>query len=71
MNCQIQLPDGSVKKFLSCPTALELAKSIGEGLAKSAVGVLINEEPHIKDLRSILQNGDKAKIVAIPSEKGF
>lgn len=71
MNCKIHLPDGSVKEFSFYPSALDLAKSIGKGLAEKAVGVLINKDPHIKDLRSILQNGDAAEIVTIPSEKAL
>ena len=62
MNCQIYLPDGSIKDFSHCPSALELAKSISEKLAKKAVGVLINKDPHIQDIHSVLQNGDSAEI---------
>ncbi len=71
MSCRIQLPDGSFKEFSFCPNALELAKSIGEGLAKSAVGALVNKNPEVRDLRSVLQNGDRVEIVTIPSEKAL
>ena len=71
MSSCIQLPDGSVKKFSSPPSALNVAKSIGEGLAKNTVGVLINKDSEVKDLRSILQDGDRVELVAIPSEKAL
>ena len=71
MNCQIHLPDGNIKEFSHCPSALELAKSISEKLAKKAVGVLINKDSHVQDIRSVLQNGDSAEIVTIPSEKAL
>lgn len=71
MTCSIQLPDGSVKSFSSCPSALDLAKSIGEGLAKSTVGVLVNGDPEVKDLRVVLQDGDRAELVTVPTEKAL
>ena len=71
MSCRIQLPDGSFKEFSVCPSALDLAKSIGEGLARDSVGVLVNNGPLIQDIRSILQDGDRVEIVTIPSEKAL
>ena len=71
MNYKIELPDGSIKEFSFCPSALDLAKSVGPGLFKNAVGVLLNNEPEIKDIRTLLKNGDKVEIVAIPSEKAL
>ena len=71
MNCRIQLPDESFKEFPSCPSALDLAKSLSEGLSKKAVGVLINKDPHVQDIRSVLQNGDRVEIITIPSEKAL
>ena len=71
MSCRIQLPDGNFKEFSSCPSALELAKSISPGLAKKAVGVLLNKEPSVQDIRSVLKTGDRAEIVTIPSAKSL
>ncbi len=71
MLCRIHLPDDSVKEFSSPPNGLDLAQSIGPGLAKGAVGLLLNKEPYVQDLRSILKNGDRAEIVAIPSDKAL
>ena len=71
MSCCIQLPDGTFKKFSSCPSALDLAKSISENLAQKAVGVLLNKESEIKDLRTILRDGAQAEIITIPSDKAL
>ena len=71
MSCKIYLPDNSFKEFSSCPSALDLAKSIGPGLAKSAVGVLINQDKEIQDIRALLKDGDRAEIVALPSDKAL
>ena len=71
MSCCIRLLDGNIREFSFCPSALDLAKSIGPGLAKSAVGVLINKKPHIRDIRSVLQNGDQVEILTLPSDKAL
>ena len=42
---EINLPDGSSKKLEPGSNGLDLAKSIGVGLAKSAVAVLVNGDP--------------------------
>ena len=44
----ISLPDGSVKQFASAPTGLEVAQSIGAGLAKAALAVKVDGE--LRDL---------------------
>ena len=71
MKCKIKLPDGNLKEFSSCPSGLELARSIGPGLAQSAVAVVINANPKIRDIRSQLSNGDKVEIVTLPSEQAL
>ena len=71
MSCRIYLPDGSFKNFNSCPTALSAAQSISSGLAKKAVAVLINKEPELKDIRSVLSNEDQIEIVSLASEKSL
>ena len=71
MKCRIQLPDNSFKEFSSCPSALELAESISEKLARNAVGVFINKEAKIQDIRSTLQDGERAEIVTVPSEEAL
>ncbi len=41
----IKLPDGSVKRFEGAVSGLELAQSIGAGLAKAALAVTVDGEP--------------------------
>ena len=71
MSCRIQLPDGNFKDFSVCPTALEVAHSISLGLAKKSVAVLVNQDRELKDIRSVLQDGDQVEIVTLPSEKSL
>ncbi len=67
---QIRLPDNSIKAFDHEPTVLEVAKSIGEGLAGSTVGGLINGDKEVVDLRTKLKDGDQLSIVTASSEEG-
>lgn len=41
---KITFPDGSAREFPSGTTGMEIAKSISEGLARNAVGVVVNGE---------------------------
>jgi threonyl-tRNA synthetase len=67
---QIRLPDNSIKSFDHNPTILDVAKSIGEGLAKSTVGGLVNGHGEILDLRTELKDGDQLSIITAQSEQG-
>jgi threonyl-tRNA synthetase len=67
---RITLPDNSVKSFDQSPTILQVAESIGPGLAKNCVGGCINGQKEILDLRTILKDGDRLEIVTANSEKG-
>ncbi len=67
---QIRLPDNSLKSFDHEPTVLEVAQSIGSGLAKSTVGGQINDSTEIVDLRTLLKDGDKLSIVTAQTELG-
>ena len=71
MKCQIELPDGSLKSFPSPPTGLQVAESISPGLAQKAVGLCINHQVEVFDLRSCLQDKDKVEVITIPSEKAL
>lgn len=62
---RIHLPDNSVKEFPSEPTALELASSIGSRLAKDTVGVLVNGQKEVLDLRTRLKDGSRVRLVTI------
>ena len=68
MSCRIELPDGSFKSFSSCPTALDLAHSISPHLGKNAVGVLLNKNSEVQDIRTLLKDKDKAQIVTLKDE---
>ena len=63
----IYLPDGSVKTFDHEPTALEVAQSIGARLAQDTLGVQINGETDVKDLRLPLSHGTKIKLITTKS----
>lgn len=67
---QIRLPDNSIKTFDHEPSVLEVAQSIGEGLAKSTVGGQINGSKDVVDLRTLLKNNDQVSIVTANSEAG-
>ena len=55
------LKDGSKKQIENGASALDLAKSISEGLARNMTAVLVNGE--VEDLRYTLQEGDKIEIL--------
>lgn len=67
---RITLPDNSVKEFPQAPTVLQVAESIGPGLAKNCVGGIINGTKDIVDLRTVLKDGDRLSIVTANSENG-
>ena len=62
----ITLPDGSKKSFDTPVTALEVAKSIGAGLAKAALGCKVDGE--LRDLSTILDR-DCALAVVTPTRR--
>jgi threonyl-tRNA synthetase len=57
----VALPDGSNRSIEAGATAADLAKSIAQGLARKAVGAVINGE--IRDLYTPLTEGDQVKIL--------
>lgn len=67
MSVKISLPDNSVREFPSNPTALDVAKSIGSRLAQDTLGVRINGDPEIRDLRLPLNDGDKIELITTKS----
>ena len=64
---QIILPDNSVKIFDHEPTALEVAQSIGPRLAKETLGVKIEGQSDISDLRLPLKSGSKISLITTKS----
>ena len=66
---EINLPDGSSKALESGSNGYDLAKSIGPGLAKSAVAVSINGIQ--KDLSDELPKDSSVSIITIESDVGL
>lgn len=58
---KITLPDGSIKEFPGPVSALEVAKSIGAGLAKAALGCRIDGE--LRDLSTMIEKDCSLSIV--------
>ncbi|PLX81724.1 MAG: threonine--tRNA ligase [Desulfuromonas sp.] len=65
----IELPDGSVKELDQGSTPLDVARGIGEGLARQAVAAKINGE--LRDLTTPLENDAKLEIVTLKSQGGL
>ena len=57
----VTLPDGTSKTLPEGATALELAQSIGPGLARAAMASVINGR--VRDLRFPLQEGDVVRLL--------
>ena len=68
-NINITLPDGSKKSLPKGSNGLDLAKSIGPGLAKDAVAVVMNNEQ--RDLSDELINNAEVSIITIKSNEGL
>jgi len=66
-NFEIILPDNSVRSFDEVPTALDVAKSIGSRLAQDTLGVRINGNKEISDLRTPLASGSKIELITTKS----
>ena len=66
---EINLPDGSAKQLDKGSNGLDLAKSIGAGLAKSAVAVNVNGEQ--RDLLDELPENSSVSIITIQSDEGL
>ena len=68
-NIDITLPDGSKKTLPKGSNGFDLAKSIGPGLAKDAVAVVVNNEQ--RDLSDELSNNSEVSIITIKSNEGL
>ena len=62
-NISVKLPDGSIKQLPKGSTGLDLASSIGPGLAKDAVAIEINNIQ--KDLSDTLEDNASVSIITI------
>ena len=66
---KITLPDNSFRELPDGSSGYDLAKSIGPGLAKSAIAVTINGEQ--KDLHDPINEDSSVSIITIDSEEGL
>ena len=67
-NITVTLPDGSARELPEGSSALDLANSIGRGLAKSAVAAVVDGDE--ADLTRPLPDGGKVAIVTASTEEG-
>jgi threonyl-tRNA synthetase len=58
---KVTLPDGNALELPDGATGADAARAIGDGLARAALGVLVNGE--LRDLDAALSNGDSIEIV--------
>ena len=65
---QIELQDASKREMEDQSTALELAKSISQGLGKAALAAEVNGR--LVPLSYVLQDGDKVRILTFEDEEG-
>lgn len=65
---KITLPDGSVNEFKDGVTPLEIAKSIGERLARDALAAKINDD--IVDVSMPINSDSKISIITFDSKEG-
>ncbi len=66
---RITLPDGSQKALAEDATVLELARTIGAGLAKNALAGKINGE--LADITARLHDGDRVEIITDKSPEAL
>jgi threonyl-tRNA synthetase len=66
---QIELPDGSIKEVSIGTTPLDVARSIGEGLAKQSVAARFNGE--LFDLQRPLPADGKLALITLNSAEGL
>ena len=65
----ITLPDGSIRELDSGSTGLDLANSIGPGLAKAALAVIVNGSQ--RDLCDPILEDSEVSIITIESDEGL
>ena len=66
---RIELPDGSKKEFSAGSTPLDVARSIGEGLARQAVAARVDGK--LVDLNSPLGNDARVELITLNSPEGL
>ncbi len=69
MTVNLTLPDGNVKSFSAPVTGLDLAASIGAGLAKAALAIKLDGE--LRDLMRLIDRDAKVEIVTRKSPEAL
>lgn len=67
-NIKVTLPDGSIREYEAGTTGFDVAKSIGEGLAKAAVAFEIDGQ--VVDLSTKLNTDASISVVTPNTDKG-
>lgn len=65
---KLTFPDGSVREFEKGISGFEVAKSISEGLARNALGVMV--DGNIQELHAPIENDCELKILTFDNEEG-
>ena len=65
----VQLPDGASKTVAQGQTALAVAEQISEGLARQAIGAVVNGE--VVDLHKPLAHGDEVRILTARDDESL
>ncbi len=65
---KITFPDGNIREYTVNSTGLDIAKSISDGLARNALGVLLNGVPY--DLNRPITQDANLKILTFNDEEG-
>jgi threonyl-tRNA synthetase len=65
---KIKFPDGNIREFTLGMSGLDIAKSISEGLARNAVGVLVNGSSY--DLGRPINEDCELKILTFDDDEG-
>jgi threonyl-tRNA synthetase len=65
----IQLPDGSTRTLNDGATAFDLAKAIGEGLARAVIAAKVNDK--VVDLSHVLSDGDSVALITEKSDEAL
>ncbi len=65
----ITLPDGSTREYESAVTGFDVVNSIGPGLAKAAVGIIVNGEQ--KDLSFTITEDVEFRVLTTRDEEGL
>lgn len=66
----VTLPDGSKRELAQGASGLDLARGIGDGLARAAIAIQVNGGP-VQDIRLALSDGDQVRIITSRDEEAL